>query len=154
MQRHFSFLLLIALSVAASGCGDGKMRTYPVSGTITYQGEPLAGATVGFSPKRAGEGDGGFARTDSNGFYQIQTTRGHVNAGTTPGEYYVTIATDEMVATKTFSVESEDEGQENETVFLPFPEKYSGAGGGTDCNGCKRAEHIRLRFGIAEHNLR
>jgi len=130
MQRHFSFLLLIAFFVVVSGCGDGKLRTYPVSGTITYQGKPLAGATVGFTPKRAGEGDGGFARTDSNGFYQIQTTRGHVNAGTTPGEYYVTIVKDEMVATKTFSVEPEGGERKNETVFLPFPEKYSGAGGG------------------------
>ena len=130
MQKHFSILLLAAFFVAVSGCGDGGLKTYPVSGTVTYQGKPLAGATVGFSPKVPGEGDGGFARTDEKGFYQLQTTQGRVNAGTTPGEYYVTITKVDMVGTGTFETDSTGNKVENARPVAVIPGKYSSAEAG------------------------
>jgi len=139
MHKHYSILLLTALFVAVSGCGDNKLKTYPVSGTITYQGKPLAGATVGFSPKVEGAGDGGFARTDENGFYQLQTTQGNVNAGTTPGDYYVTIAKVSMVGTGTFTVSSTGEKKENEKPVSAIPAKYSGASSGLSATVEKKA---------------
>jgi len=124
MQKHFSILFLVAFSVVILGCNDGKLRTYPVSGTITYKGEPLAGATIGFVPKTEGQGDTGFGRTDARGFYQLQTMRGNVNAGTTPGEYYVTVVKVESVGTGVFVVESGVRSEAEETVSR-IPERYS-----------------------------
>ena len=123
MQKFVSVLLLSAFVVAVSGCDDGKLKTYPVSGTVAYKGEPLAGATVSFSPKTTGEGNTGFAQTDANGFYQLQTTLGRVNAGTTPGEYYVTIVKVESVGTGTFAV-SDGVRFEIEKTVSNIPEKY------------------------------
>ena len=130
MQKHYSILLLAASFVAVAGCDDGTLRTYPVSGTVTFQGEPLAGATVGFSPKVEGEGHGGFARTNAQGFYQIQTTQGRVNAGTTPGEYFVTITKVDMVGTGRFMTDSDGTRREIETPVSAIPEIYSSAEAG------------------------
>jgi len=130
MQKYISISLLIAFSVVVSGCGDGALRTHPVSGTVTFQGEPLAGATVGFSPKVEGEGHGGFARTDEQGFYRIQTTQGRADAGTTPGEYFVTITKVEMVGTGNFITNPDGTRQEIERPVSVIPEIYSSAEAG------------------------
>ena len=147
MQRYFSILLLIPFFVVASGCNDGKLKTYPVSGTITYQGEPLVGATVGFTPKSEGSGDGGFARTDEKGFYQLQTTQGRVNAGTTPGEYYVTITKVEMVGTGVFRNDPYA-GQQEEMKPVPaIPAKYSSAEGGLSATVTKGKNVLNFDLG-------
>ena len=137
MQKFVSVLLLLAFVVAGSGCGDGKLKTYPVSGTVTYQGEPLAGATVSFSPKTEGEGNTGFAKTDAQGFYQLQTTQGRVNAGTTPGEYYVTIIKVESVGTGKMVVEDGITREEEKTVSR-IPEKYSSIEAGLTATVAKK----------------
>ena len=129
MYKYFSILLFIAFVIVVSGCDDGKLKTYSVSGTVTYQDKPLVGATVGFSPKVSGVGDGGFARTDEKGFYRLQTTQGRVNAGTTPGEYYVTIAKVDMVGTGTFMIDHGEKKEITKPVSV-IPEKYSSAAGG------------------------
>jgi len=130
MQKFVSVLLFLAFFVAASGCGDGKLKTYPVSGTVAYKGAPLVGATIGFSPKVAGMGDGGYARTDEKGFYQLQTTQGRVNAGTTPGEYYVTISKVDAVGTGVFRVDDTGFRYEETNTVSAIPEKYSSAEAG------------------------
>jgi hypothetical protein len=106
------------------------LNTYPVSGTVTYQGSPLAGATVGFSPKSEGGGDGGFARTDDKGFYQLQTAQGRVDGGTTPGEYYVTITKVEMTGTGKFRDDPYNGRQEEMKPVPVIPAKYSSVEGG------------------------
>jgi len=87
--------LLVSLSllivVPVIGCSDGRLRTEPVIGLITLDGEPLADATVRFSPKVEGEGAPGFARTNERGEYRLQTMQGNPDAGTLPGEYVVTV---------------------------------------------------------------
>jgi len=129
MQKYISITLVAALFAFASGCSDDALKTYPVTGTVTYKGEPLVGATVGFAPKTAGQGDGGFARTDSKGGYKLQTTQGRVDAGTTPGEYYVTISKVEMTGTGKYVVDSTGERREEERPVSVIPEKYSSAEG-------------------------
>ena len=113
-----------------TGCGDGKLKTYPVSGTVTYKGEPVAGATVGFSPKVSGGGDGGYGRTDDKGVYKLQTTQGNVNAGTTPGEYFVTITKVEMVGTGVFRNDPYAGRVEEQKPVPMIPAQYSSAEGG------------------------
>jgi len=130
MQKLFPILLLTAFFVVATGCDDGKLKTYPVTGTITYKGEPLVGATVGFSPKVAGEGDGGFARTNDKGFYELQTSQGRVGAGTTPGEYFVTVMKVDAVGTGVFTTDEDGTRREETNPVSAIPEKYSSTEGG------------------------
>jgi hypothetical protein len=80
-----------------SGCSDGKIATEQVTGTITYDGSPLDGATVNFSPKTEGQGSPSYAMTDASGNYKLQTLLGNPDAGTTPGEYIVTVQKTEKI---------------------------------------------------------
>jgi len=72
-----------------TGCDSGKLATVRVSGTVTFDGAPLDGATVTFTPKTEGQGHPAYGITDVNGRYQLQTFLGAANAGTTPGDYLV-----------------------------------------------------------------
>ena len=50
--------------------------------------QPQADVNVYFVPVDAG-GSNGYAKTDENGFYKLQTLTGAAEAGTTPGKYKV-----------------------------------------------------------------
>ena len=61
--------------LAAAGCGgaDGEADRpprLPVTGTVTYNGAPLADAQITFNPETAG-GTAAFARTDAEGHYEL-----------------------------------------------------------------------------------
>jgi hypothetical protein len=67
------------ICMVACGCGKGgagapDIRQLPVKGTVTFDGQPLAGADVvfmtGFPPAAFG------ARTNDDGTYQLQTIAG------------------------------------------------------------------------------
>jgi hypothetical protein len=52
---HFSFranvrLIALAALLVAPGCGDDKIKRYPVSGTVLVDGQPAEGALVFFCP--------------------------------------------------------------------------------------------------------
>src|SRR5690554_2152701 len=53
MRSHFSAFLLapvLAGSLLLGGCGGSSLpQTSPVSGTVSYQGKPVEGATVIYS---------------------------------------------------------------------------------------------------------
>jgi len=75
------------------GCGRGP-ATYDVSGTITYQGQPVADAQVGFVPAGgAGEVQGASGQTDAQGRYTLQTyvTPSQTVAGAMAGSFKVTV---------------------------------------------------------------
>jgi hypothetical protein len=61
-----------------------------VSGTVTLDGAPLAGARVTFVPSGATQGSGAEARTGTDGRYELRDRRG--KPGTEPGAYKVTIS--------------------------------------------------------------
>jgi hypothetical protein len=72
------------------GCGedDGIGQRYPVSGTVTYKGEPLKSGTVNFTPDGA-EGRPAAGEIASDGSYRVTTlTPGD---GMLPGRYKVAI---------------------------------------------------------------
>ena len=126
-MKHFSNALFVLLSllivVPMSGCSNGRLKTEPVTGVITLDGEPLADATVGFGPKISGQGAVGFARTNEKGEYRLQTMNGNPDAGTLPGEYAVTVAKYKLVPTGRKTTDS-DTGKvvdEMTSVFI-FPE--------------------------------
>ena len=110
------------------GCSDGKLRTEPVKGIVTLDGEPLEGATVSFTPKNSGEGIASFGLTDAKGEYRLQTLAGRVDAGTLPGEYTVTVSKFKAVPTgrkirdgNTGEMIDEMEG----IIFFPGMTKYA-----------------------------
>ena len=85
-----SALILICV---VGGCGGPKwIKTDLVEGKVTLNGEPVADATVGFTPTTPGGGAPAYARTDAAGTYKLQTPEGKPEAGTIPGEYVVMVS--------------------------------------------------------------
>jgi hypothetical protein len=115
-------LLFLAFFVSVMGCSDGRLKTEPVRGIITLDGEPLAEAMIGFSPKMEGQGAIGFARTNEKGEYLLQTMSGNPDAGTLPGEYAVTVAKYKAVPTGRKTTDSEGQIVDEMTNVLIFPE--------------------------------
>ena len=59
-------------TILVMGCDSGpKLGT--VRGLVTYDGEPLTGVSVEFSPQ--GEGRSSFGQTNDNGEYSLRFTR-------------------------------------------------------------------------------
>lgn len=86
-------LLTIAVAAASlvacfAGCGKGYVKTEGVTGTVTLDGTPQKDVNVYFVPESP-EGSNGYAKTDEQGRYKLQTLAGKANAGTTPGKYLV-----------------------------------------------------------------
>jgi len=91
-MRNTLLFLTLFTALALIGCGGGsKLATVKVSGTVTLDGAPLADALVTFTPKTAGVGNPGYGKTDASGRYQLSTSSGAVDAGTTPGDYLVSV---------------------------------------------------------------
>jgi hypothetical protein len=62
----------------------------PMSGKVTLDNQPLAGAQVRFTPVGTTKGNGSTGRTDGDGVYQL--TAVHGGTGAVPGEYRVVIS--------------------------------------------------------------
>jgi hypothetical protein len=90
-MRNILLFITIFTMVVLCGCSGSKLATVKVSGTVTLDGVPLDDATVTFTPKTEGQGHPAYGITDTNGRYQLQTFLGAVNAGTTPGDYLVSV---------------------------------------------------------------
>ena len=85
-----SLLLLVGLA----GCGGEVSGTpaqplVPVTGTVTLKNQPLAGASVVFTPRGGTPGTGAFGVTDAQGAYAL--THKTDSPGVEPGEYVVLI---------------------------------------------------------------
>ena len=86
-SRFVCAAVLAAACLAAGGCGGGP-KLAPVSGTVTYKGLPLAGATVVFHPAQEGVRSG-MGQTDDRGRYTLWTyTPGD---GAMVGDHQVTV---------------------------------------------------------------
>jgi hypothetical protein len=72
------------------GCGKGDPSHVSVSGKVTLNDEPLAGAQIHFIPVGKTQGIGAQARTGADGRYQLNDRRGQ--PGAAPGDYKVTIS--------------------------------------------------------------
>ena len=85
-------LLLVAVVVGLAGCSADGLSTVPVSGKVTYKGQPVEGADVIFH-SQAEEGRNGSGRTDAEGKFQLSTyvRPDYQPAGVVAGEYKVTV---------------------------------------------------------------
>ena len=87
MIKVLTYIALMALFV--SGCKPkGLEGLVPASGQVLYDGNPLEGATVTFSPK-SGTGRAATAVTDAKGMFAMGTL--HLKDGVAPAEYGVTV---------------------------------------------------------------
>jgi len=62
--------ILGAISVGLVGCGGGGPKLGKVKGKVTYNGQPVAGATVTFKPS---QGPLGIGTTDASGEFTLTT---------------------------------------------------------------------------------
>jgi len=91
-RQSWLALLPIVLSVMC-GCGGESFKIYPVSGSITFEGEPMAGGgsiafiPIGESSDKRGKAPGG--SIDDSGNYILSTNA--ENDGSMVGEYRVVI---------------------------------------------------------------
>jgi hypothetical protein len=83
-------LLAVGVILCLGGCGPGNLA--PVSGRVTWDGQPLANIHVGFSPFGTADnenpGQGSYGTTDAEGKYhliQIGTNR----VGAVVGKHHV-----------------------------------------------------------------
>jgi len=84
-------LLLVGMCCLLEvGCGnDGRPRRVPVTGTITYNGQPVPGGDVVFVPADISKGFR--ARGEANERGQFKLTTFDEGDGAIPGEYKVTV---------------------------------------------------------------
>ncbi len=93
-----SGLLLFAGLVSMPGCGggggavEGRSKVYPVEGKVTYNGEPVEGATVIFHSVTENVAARGL--TDAQGNFRLQTYT--PNDGAVAGEHKVTVKKAEL----------------------------------------------------------
>ena len=81
------------LVLLCAGCGQG-MPVAPVSGTVTYQGQPLVGASITTQPIAADSvhpGPGSFGRTDEQGNFELELVKPAIK-GAIIGEHRVMIS--------------------------------------------------------------
>ncbi|PQO46199.1 carboxypeptidase-like regulatory domain-containing protein [Blastopirellula marina] len=121
-------LTLAIMTVAVVGCSksedkwtQGRPPVYPASGYILLDGKPVEKATVTFQPDDP-EGRGGYATTDSNGYFEAQTYE--PGDGLTAGKHLVAIQKTAFVDKAGNIVEEiREPGSAIEKSFLP--KKYA-----------------------------
>jgi hypothetical protein len=125
-------LLAAVSAITALGCSAKKVSpapVYPVTGIVTYKGQPVVGADITFSSDA--ENRSAFGRTDEKGKYRLTTFS--ANDGAVAGKHVVTIVKIEPPAAAPIlpNVESPEyvpPGLGEDTSPAPpkseFPEKY------------------------------
>jgi hypothetical protein len=121
---HWLALPLIAVGIPLLvGCAnDGRPETYPVTGTITWQGKPLAGATIVFVPGPDG-GEGAAATSDADGKFAVSTYAS--GDGARPGQYRLRVMKYEGPKVdpnrKSMTYEEEVAAPDNDPSLRPAP---------------------------------
>ena len=124
MKKFALYLVALAMLAVLPACSKA-IKTEGVTGVVTYNGEPLADATVKFIPTDA-TGSQSYGKTNEKGEYKLQTLLGAADAGTTPGEYKVTVDCITTVETGNMIEENGEEKPETVAESL-IPAKYNNA---------------------------
>jgi hypothetical protein len=120
--RFQPFLICLGFPLVLSGCGDGKIRTYPVTGTVHVDGKPAGGAIVIFCPT---DGSAQFKRerpfgtADADGKFGLTTFI--AKDGAPAGDYRVMVR---WPAPRKASAASDDSERQSAASFDRFNGKY------------------------------
>lgn len=99
---------LILICLFLSGCGGGKqvnrVPVYPVSGKVTYKGQPVVGADVTFFCKERNMSS--FAKTDDQGKFRLTSFASF--DGAPAGKQIITVSKIEAAAAATKEVDVSD----------------------------------------------
>ena len=108
------------LAMSASGCGP---QAVPTKGIVTFNGAPLAKATVIYAAEEPG-GKNASGYTDDNGFFEL--TSYSFNDGALPGAYKVIVTPFEPTAVVPVRKQPDDPKQinPNELRKQRIPPKY------------------------------
>ncbi|MHB8901740.1 MAG: carboxypeptidase-like regulatory domain-containing protein [Thermoguttaceae bacterium] len=126
-NTRLGLCLTIGALVLSVGCTPPKPdrpTTYPVSGTVTYKGEPVADANLNF--QLADGSSFSLAKTDASGKYELMTYE--AGDGALPGDYKVSISKFEATAATEAASEADyvppAEGAEPAASKSLLPDKY------------------------------
>src|SRR4029453_12257638 len=90
-----SVATFVTVGIVLTGCSNSdRPPTYPVTGTVTSQGQPVAGAAITFVPTGT-DGEGASAIKDSNGKYSRTTWE--AGDGARSGQYRVKVSKQQQV---------------------------------------------------------
>ena len=134
-KRWIVWLPAVVLALALAGCGSDRPQTIRVSGTVTLDGSPVEGATVGFTP--AGGGRLATGTTDASGKFTLTTFED--GDGAVPGTHTVTVTKMRLSGGEGDASVDDSEGgqrdvmlsggmgpgQQEPTVEWLVPQKYS-----------------------------
>lgn len=131
VSRALLHIVCIAAAGIMLGCGSGGgiSGTAPVSGKVTYKGQPVAGASIGFYSDAA-EGRVAVATSGADGSYELMTLD---SKGALPGKYSVTVKKTEIPPELTKEV-SMEEAAANANKPLPLPKELLPSKYGTPAN--------------------
>jgi hypothetical protein len=85
------WLLPIASLAVMAGCGGDGLERAPITGLVTVEGAPLAGASVQFTPVGGTPGEGALGVADAQGKFEVISSR-QGDEGIPPGEYSVRVS--------------------------------------------------------------
>jgi hypothetical protein len=105
-------------SLMCVGCNDGRLKIYPATGQVLYNGEPLSGVDVAFHPSDPKNNTSypPHATTDDDGTFKLTTYL--VDDGAPAGEFKVAVA---------FAVEKvggDDGSDQSKRLLFQVPAKY------------------------------
>ncbi len=126
MKTRQKLVALAAFFVGAivlPSCDDA-IKTEGVAGVVTYNGAPLAEATVHFVPTDA-SGSASYGTTNEKGEYKLQTLLGAADAGTTPGKYKVFVTCTEAFDSDETYVDVDGEEKTMTEVESIIPKRYT-----------------------------
>ena len=163
----FSRLLLLSMVIfLLPGCQHGMQVEY-VEGKVTFQNNPVEGASVVFSPAPSSPAAlSAFGKTDSNGVYKLTAQQNITHGGgkgTAEGEYIVTISKmvggyDENLVGKSPEEVSKLDRMRNEGKYSPkmvpyenkLPGKYKDPNTSKLTATVKKGKNLNVDFALTD----
>ena len=121
LHRIVSGVAILA-AINFNGCSSSGPELGDVTGKVTLDGRPVAGASITFRPQGE-KGSTSYGGTNSEGAYTLMFTRD--KNGAMPGEYFVDIETTKLKKRDIEDLKSQ--GQPEPPPFVAIPKKYRGA---------------------------
>lgn len=88
--RRFLVLAIVPAAISLTGCGESRVEVFPVSGKLTFDGKPPAGAQITLHPVSAGvEGVAPSGAVKPDGSFQVSAYQ--AGDGAPAGDYVATV---------------------------------------------------------------